>query len=466
MRGGLFQEGLCSVMDSAKENFGGAREVARRVLRRVRRDQAYANLTLSGELERAKLDQRERGLATELVYGVLRHRRRLDHCIARQSDIPLSKVEDDLLDAIRVAAYQILLLERIPAHAAVNDAVEAVKLGRGVRPAGYANAVLRKIAATPGTSELDKDLPDDPVLSLAVSGSLPTWLAKRWYRRFGSDEAADLARSMLERAPLTARANTLRAPLEEVKSRLEGEGAEVTPGRHGGAALNLEGLADPFRSPSYLEGLWTAQDEAAQLAARLLDVRPGMTVLDACAGVGGKATYLAALMQNEGEILCMDQSERKLELLREHCLRLGVTCCQPHHQDLREPDALKGIMVDRVLVDAPCSGLGVLRRHPELKWRPERPDLQGLTALQRELLMRAAGALRPEGVLVYAVCTTTEEEGPAQAGWLRRVLPGMRLRAPEEGPLAGLAIDGGELTVWPHRHGCDGFYMARFVKAF
>ena len=436
-----------------------AREACRRVLRRVRRDRAYANLTLAGELERTHMSARERGLATELVYGVLRHQRRLDHCLARHSDHPLSKVEDDLLDAMRVGAYQLLMLERVPAHAAVNDAVEAARQGRGKGPAGFVNAVLRSIS--PG--DLDMDLPDDPVLALAVGGSLPTWLAKRWRRQLGHEEAAALAASLLERAPLTIRVNPRRISLEALQARLEGEGARVSRGGLAPAALNLEGLSDPFRTLSYLEGLWTVQDEAAQLAAEFLRPGPGMRVLDACAGVGGKATHLAALMGDEGEVLCADRSERKLGLLSEHCLRLGITCCQPMVTDLSRAGALDGVGVDGVLVDAPCSGLGVLRRHPELKWRPERPAFGELVRLQRALLEQAVGTLRPGGALVYAVCTTTAEEGPEQAAWLRERFPDLRPDPPTGGPLAPLVGSDGSVALWTHRHGCDGFYMVRFV---
>ena len=432
---------------------------ARELWRRVRRDGAYANLTLAGELARARLEPRERGLATELVYGVLRHRRRLDHCIAAHSDRPLSRVEDDLLDAMRVAAYQLLLLRRVPAHAAVNDAVEAVRRGRGKGPAGYANAVLRKVAH----AELDTNLPDEPVLQVALRGSLPTWLAKRWLRRLGAEEAAALAASLLERAPLTVRTNLARGTLEALEESLAAEGASVTRGRLVPGALHLEGMPDPFRSATYLEGLWTVQDEAAQLAALMLDPQPDETVLDACAGVGGKATHLAALMQDRGQVVCADRSQRKLELLQEHAMRLGLTICAARPGDLLAPGALDDVTADRVLVDAPCSGLGVLRRHPELKWRAERPDFDGLVRLQRQLLERAVGALRPGGVLVYAVCTMTRAEGPEQAKGLVERHPDLRQVAPPPA-LAALAGPDGALTLWPHRHGCDGFYLARFAR--
>jgi 16S rRNA (cytosine967-C5)-methyltransferase len=448
---------------SEKPRLGeGAREVARRVLRRVRCDGAYANLVLSAELTGTgpRLDPREAGLATELVYGVLRHRRRLDHALGRVCDRPLSRVEDDLLDVLRVAAYQLLLLDRVPAHAAVNDAVESVRLGRGKAPAGFVNAVLRKLKP----ACLDADLPDDALIRLAVSTSLPTWLARRWSRQLGPEEAKDLGLALLKRAPLTARLNPLRGSEEAANKALEAEGAALKTGRWVPGAVSFTGLANPFGATSYLEGRWTIQDEAAQLVAHLMAPEPGMTVLDACAGVGGKATHLAAHMENRGTVICLDRSERKLALLSEHCLRLGVTCCEARKGDLLDPGALDGVQAQRVLVDAPCSGLGVLRRHPELKWR-EPPDIEALARLQKEMLTRAAEAVAPGGELVFAVCTTTEEEGPAQLAWARQALPTLRpAPPPKQGPLADLATPDGAVALWPHRHGCDGFFMARFIK--
>ena len=438
-----------------------ARDIARLVLRRVRRDQAYANLTLSAELDRARdLKAADRGLITEVVYGVLRHRRLLDHVLARYSNRPLSRVDADVLDAMRVAAYQVLMLDRVPAHAAVNDAVEAVRLGRGKAVAGFANAVLRKL----DRESMDSGLPDKPVPRMAVKCSLPNWLARHWVQQLGAEEAGALGRCLLQRAPLSVRANTLKTNREDLASTLTEEGGRVTTCRWGASALGLAGLASPFATASYQDGLWTAQDEGAQLAAELLEPRPGERILDACCGVGGKATHLAALTGDAGEVTCVDTSPRKLELLREHCLRLGINSCETRQGDLLDPATLAGVSVDRVLLDAPCSGLGVIRRHPEQKWSADPQAIGRMAALQKKLLEAVVPALRPGGLLVYSVCTTTDEEGPAQATWLRQRFPELRPLPVEEGPLARLA-DSGLARLWPHRHGTDGFFLARFVKS-
>lgn len=433
------------------------RELALRVLRRVHADGAYANLALSAALEAGELPEAERRLATELVYGVLRQRSRLDHALSLYTSRPLARVKPAVLDVMRLAAYQLLLLDRIPRHAAVDHAVARVKRVQGGRVAGFVNAVLRRLS--PG--DLERQLPADPVARIALQASLPEPLARRWAAQLGPEQALELGRELLGRAPLTARVNSLRCDGESLAAALAAEGARATPGRHlPRSAVRIEGLAGPFTSPSYRQGLWTVQDEAAQLVTEALDPRPGETVIDACAGVGGKATHAAARMRDRGRVVCLDINGRKLELLARHCERLGIGCCAAVQADLRRPRELPPeLRGDRVLVDAPCTGLGVVGRHPELKWRFDEQAVAPLVGLQRELLLAASALVRPGGALVYSVCTTTDEEGPAQVAWLLR--QGIDL---EPWPLKGPGARDGALRLWSHRHGTDGFFIARFER--
>lgn len=443
-----------------------AREVARQVLRRVRRELAYSNLALDAAFRRAPgLSSAERGLATELVYGVLRQQRRLDHVLARRASRPLSRVDPDVLDVLRVGAYQLLFLDRVPRYAAVDQAVGTSRTLWGPPVGGFVNAVLRGVEAC----MLDSDLPQDGLARLGITGSLPDGLSGLLNEQMGLKRLETFALASLERAPLTLRANTLKTTGPVLAQQLASLGAEVVVGRWNPAALSVRGMAEPFRSASYLDGSWTVQDEAAQLVGALLDPQPGETVLDACAGSGGKSTQLAEMMsrgaagtQGAEGLLCVDLSPRKLELLDEHARRLGLLC-SPLCADLTAPEALAGRRFDRVLVDAPCSGLGVLRRHPEIKWRWDPAKLPELVALQRQLLETAVSTLRPGGVLVYAVCTVTDQEGPEQLGWLCERFPRLR---PECGAfrteLRGL-VDSGVLRTWPQEHGTDGFYAVRLV---
>lgn len=440
------------------------RHLAWQVLRRVRRDQAFSNLALSAALTKQRdLAAEERGLATELVYGVLRQQRLLDHALARHAQLPLKRLGPDVLDVLRIAAYQILMLDRVPSYAAVDHAVSAVRRLRGGKLAGVANAILRRLEP----DDLELGLPEDPTERLAVECSLPDHLARHWVDQLGQDQTQKLARCLLERAPLTVRINSLRVDVDAIVRMVEQEGGSIRPGRWISSAFYLSGLNSPFETRSYQEGLWIAQDEAAQLVGHLVDPFPGQRVLDACAGVGGKSTHLGAMMQDRGKVVCVDVNAGKLGLLQQHCRRLGVTCCEPVVADLRHLGSLDaGAQFDRVLVDAPCSGLGVLRRHPELKWRKQGLEtFSELVQLQRELLRTVVPLIRPGGHLIYSVCTTSDEEGPEQVRWLLAEFEYLTLLPVTEGPLANLVDPDGLVRLWPHRHGTDGFFMARLFRS-
>ena len=424
-----------------------ARELARRVIARVERGGAWATLALDGELSKSGLDERDRRLAAELVYGVLRHRSRLDRAIAKYAD--LKRTPPAVLLALRVAAYQLLFLDRVPAHAAVDDAVGAVRAAGGQKLAGFANAVLRRIAAhgEPG-------LPSDQPARLEIEHSMPRWIVAELATVLPSAELPAAAAALSTPAPLWARANLRRATRAEVAEALVEEGATALPfdGAQGGdAALRVADLGDPGASPSFQKGLWTVQDLGAQRIAELAAPAPGATVLDACAGVGGKSTHLAELAGDAGAIDAVDVVPKKLELAADTAARLGHRSVRTVTGDLLDPALPIAPGYDVVVLDAPCSGLGVLRRHPEAKWRLTPGDIDELAALQARLLDAVAARVAPGGVLVYAVCTFTEREGPRQ---IARFLE----RHPD------FAEDGAALRTWPHHDGSDAFFAQRLVR--
>lgn len=417
-----------------------ARDIARRVLDRVDKGGAWATLALDGELARSSLDERDRRLAAELVYGVLRHRTRLDRAIARYAD--LKRTPAPVLLALRVAAYQLLFLDRVPAHAAVDDAVTAARAGGGAKLAGFANAVLRKLA-----TEGEPPLPDGPE-AIEVACSLPRWIVDE-LRAALTDEAelAAAAAATAQPAPLWARVNRRRAGRDDVIAALAAEGAEAAP--VGEAALRVTGVGDPAASPSFQRGLWTVQDLGAQRIAELAAPRDGARVLDACAGVGGKSTHLAELA--DVTIDAVDIVPQKLRLAADTAARLGHARIRTIAGDLLDPALPVAPSYDLVVLDAPCSGLGVLRRHPEAKWRQGPDDVARMAELQARLLDAVAARVAPGGVLVYAVCTFTVREGPAQ-------LEAFLARHPD------FVVDGAPLRTWPHRDGADAFFAARVVR--
>ncbi len=419
-----------------------ARDVARRVLRRVD-EGAYATLALAGELGRAKsLPPADRALATELTYGVLKQRRRIDHALAAYAPRGIDKLDARVLDALRIGAYQILFL-RVPAHAAVDDAVETIKSSRSQKLANFANGLLRALARSgePATT------------SLGVRCSAPDWLVDDAVARFGRDEAEQFLSSLNAPAPLWLRANTLRATRDEAMRAVAAERpqATLTPSPTVPEAFRVDGAGDVAQLAAFAGGLVTAQDVAAQMIARLVDPRAGERLLDACAGVGGKSTHLAALTGDAAPIDSADVSARKLELAADLAHRLGVRSLTPITADLTDPRAPLAAAYDRVLLDAPCSGLGVLRRHPEAKWRRTPADVASVASLQARLLDALAPRVRPGGTLVYSVCTFTDEEGPAQMARFLAAHP-------------AFTVDGDPLRTWPHRDDADGFFAVRLAR--
>ncbi|HWV37248.1 MAG TPA: 16S rRNA (cytosine(967)-C(5))-methyltransferase RsmB [Vulgatibacter sp.] len=434
------------------------RAIALSVLRRVERDAAFANLALDAELSAAgRLDPRDAGLATELAYGCLRRRAALDHALAPLSKQPLEKLERPVLDLLRVGAYQ-LLHTRIPPHAAVGETVStARRVGLG-RAAGLANAILRHLAR-----EGAPPLPPGPLAALEIGASLPRWLAEKILDLLGEEEALAFARAIDEPAPKTLRVNRTRIDPEALAARLREEAPdlEVHPGRLAPDALRLSGGGAITRLPAYREGLFSQQDEAAQLVSLLVDPARGDRVLDACAAPGGKSCHLAEL--GAGEVIALDVHERKVRRIGEEAARLGLSVVRPMAADAGAPlpPGAAGPF-DRVLVDAPCSGLGTLQRHPELRYRRSPEDVARLLEGQARILDNVAKAVRPGGVLVYAVCSPLPEEGRLQvASFLDRSGGAF---APAPLASAPFAVDGWRLETWPHRQGMDGFFAARLMR--
>jgi 16S rRNA (cytosine967-C5)-methyltransferase len=417
-----------------------ARALALDVLRRVSTQSAFASAALRGALDQARdLGASDRGLATELVYGVLRRRGQLDRAVSRAAGKRLKDLDPRLHDVLRLAAYQLVFLDRVPAHAAVDAAVEQAKRRGGPRAAGQANAVLRRLADTPPDARVPAPAPlaADPARHVAEAGSLPHALATLLVADLGPDEAAAFALASLELAALTLRTNRLRATRDALAAEVGG-----APGQHP-LAVRLPGGGLPADLPAVIEGRATPQDEASMRVVDLLEPRPGERVLDVCAAPGGKTTCIAEAMGDRGLVVAHDRLPDRLARVGQAAARLGLGCVELARV-LPPPEET----FDRVLVDAPCSGLGTLRRHPELRWRFAPDDLAGLARTQAEVLAEGARRTRPGGVLVYSVCTVTRAEGEAQVA---RLEPDFVTEA--------------TLRTGPHQAGApDGFFAARLRR--
>jgi 16S rRNA (cytosine967-C5)-methyltransferase len=409
-----------------------ARRVAYAVVRRVFEQGAYADRALHGEA-RGLDAARERALAMRLAYGTVQRRLSLDHLVERLAERRVHELDGATLAALRLGLYQLAFLDGIAPHAAVGESVELAKAGGG---GGHrlVNAVLRRAAR----GELPA-LPDDATpAGAAIAHSYPPWLVELWWERFGADEARALLRAGNEPGELALRVNTLRAAPAEVAAALgvaTRPGAEELP-----EALVVDGAFDAHGHPLYRAGAYIAQSRGAMLVARVLEPRPGERVLDLCAAPGGKTTHVAALMGDEGEVVAVERHAGRARALRRTCQRMGTASVRVLTGDAASfrTDA----PFDRVLVDPPCSGLGTLQGHPDLRWRMSPAAIERLAAGQAAILAAARAALAPGGVLVYSTCTLSPSENEA------------RVEASD------LAVES-ERVVLPHRDRTDGFYIAR-----
>jgi 16S rRNA (cytosine967-C5)-methyltransferase len=437
-----------------------ARAVAAQVLERVETDAAFADLALDAELRRRPLPVRDVALTTELVYGTLRWQRYLDWILAPHSRRRLPTLDPRVRVLLRMTAYQLAFLERVPAFAAVNDAVTLARGAPGVSE--YVNAVLRAFARR-GVAEREPAPPRDPIDALATRCSFPTWLAARWVARYGAEEAEALMRALNARPPLTVRANTLRTTRDDLAARLrKEEHVQTHTTRLAPEALVVEGGGDPGRWRAFADGACIVQDEASMLVSRLLEPAPGATIADVCAAPGTKTTHLAQLMENRGRVLAFDPQSGRLARVDEAAARLGVTITETAEGPVEALAARWAGDCDGVLVDAPCSNLGVLRRNPEVKWRRQPADVAAAGARQRGILVAAATLVRAGGRLVYATCSLEPEENDEVARDFLAAHPVFVVEPPAECPVAPDAA--GFVRCLPHRHGTDGFTAIRFRR--
>jgi 16S rRNA (cytosine967-C5)-methyltransferase len=446
----------------------GARAVALDALLSVERAQTFADDALDHYISRSALDSRDRALALELVYGILRHQSTLDWRLNHVATKPMAKLPARIRMALRLGAYQLLHLDKIPPSAAVNESVALIKAGSPGHWPGFVNAVLRALIRTPAPPWPDRAT--NPARALSVRHACPSWLAERWIARFGLQAADALCHATTEIPPLTIRVNTLRISRDALAARFTELGHGVRPTRISPVGLVLDKSGAITELPLFHEGAFYVEDEAAQLIAPILDPQPGESVLDACAGPGGKTTHLAALMQNRGEIVAVDNQAARLRLVEDNCRRLGINIIRTIRADgTASPSKhLSGRLFDRILVDAPCSGLGVLRRHPDGKWGKEAEALSQHQARQRQLLDQACHLLRPGGVLVYSTCSSELEENEQVIDRFCSAHKEFRRESvapwlPRQG--ASLVTGQGDLSTMTNEDSMDMFFAARLRKA-
>jgi len=419
-------------------------------------------------LQHPELDERDRAFTVNLVQGVCRWRQRLDWVIQQPLQFPFSNIEPPILDILRIALYQIFFMDRVPQSAAVNEAVRQAKEVSRPHVAGFVNGILRKICRQRENIPFP-DEKEDPVRYLSVVHSYPRWVAELWVREFGPDAAEQLMKAQNEIPRVEVRTNTLKTDRPGLLARLKGEGVTADAGRYVPEALRIQKLGRDVRDlQSFQEGLFQVQSEAAQACTHLLSPRPGDVVLDICAGLGGKSTHAAQLMGNQGRVVCLDISRDRLIKLIQSARRLASRSVLPVAADGSTGlGNLFRCFFDKIVVDAPCSGLGVISRHPDIKWARDESDVSRVAALQKQILEETLPLLRPGGHLLYVTCTITRDENDDVVAQLmadNKDLVREDLREHVAHWAQALLDDRGYFRTLPHVHGIDGFFGARFVK--
>ncbi len=438
---------------------GDPREAALQVLHAVDTRSAFSDRLLDGAHARSGPDARDQALLHELVKGTLRWRGRIDWALDRLVHVGLPKLQPWIKNVLRVGAYQILFLDRVPAHAAVDEAVKLANKYGHPGSAGLVNSVLRRLAEEKDQLTLPEG--DDPD-SLAIWGSHPRWLVERWLARFGVEETRLLMLADNRPARVGLRVNRLRGSREDLIARLAGEGVAATPARWSPDLVWLEDGLPLGRLGALRDGWCTAQDESEALVTQLVAPQPHERILDLCAAPGGKCTHIAERMGDEGEVWAMERAEGRLPTLEATVQRLGAHAVHVVQGDGR--NYAFPMPFDRVLVDAPCSGLGVLARRADARWRKGPEILEQMPDLQLDLLAAGGRQARPGGVLVYSVCSFEPEETVEVVERFLDEQPGFVIESAAGALPDELVDEHGFMRVLPHIHGCDGAFAARFRK--
>ncbi|MCJ7642107.1 MAG: 16S rRNA (cytosine(967)-C(5))-methyltransferase RsmB [Desulfobacterales bacterium] len=408
----------------------------------------------------------DRSFLTELTYGTLRWRGKLDWIIRHFSNVPFEKIETSILHTLRIGLYQILFMSRTPISAAVNESVELAKKFRSQGGASFVNAILRSFIRQK-EEMVYPALGDDPALHIAVIQSHPLWLVQRWVDEMGVQGTLKVCVDNNQIAPLTLRANTLKISRDRLIEALKEKGLEPFPTTYSKEGIELKNPPPVSELPSLKEGLYVIQDEASQLVSAILDPKPGEKILDTCAAPGSKTTHMAQRMGNEGEIFALDLTTDKLRLIEEACLRLNVKNVKVMKGDARRLLPTPGDQkFDRILADVPCSGFGTVRRNPDLKWRKSEEDVRRLSAVQASILSNLSGYLREEGVLVYSTCTIFHEENEDV---IERFLSEHSAFEPDRidkvlPENCHSLITQGCFKTFPQGEGMDGFFAVRLMK--
>lgn len=440
-----------------------SRQIAFSTLRAVQRG-AFADVALDHQLNKLSPTSLDRRLITELVYGTIRRQRTLDVLIEQFSQKKSPSAISDLQLILRIGLYQLRYLDQIPPSAAVNTTVDLTKINGLGGLSGFVNGLLRQYVRTAATQDPLK-LPTHIVSRLGVEHSYPDWMIEVWLEQFDTAATVRLCEWFNRPPHIDLRINSRKVGIDQARSMFQAQGITVQRVTHVPQALRLANSVGAIQQlPGFEPGWWMVQDSSSQLVSHFLDPQPGETVIDVCAAPGSKTTHIAELMNDRGIIWACDRSATRLKKLLQNAERLQLQSIRTHVGDSRNLSQI-GQVADRILVDAPCSGLGTLHRHADARWRQTSASVAELTQLQRELLHHAAAWVKPNGILVYSTCTLHPAENEAVIQLFLNKHPDWQIEPPKpHEPAVVFTTDSGWVKVLPHQHDMDGFFMARLRK--
>ena len=434
-----------------------SREVALNIINRVLIEGAYSNLVLSNELNESDLNEKDRALVTELVYGTIRRKKTLDMIISNYiKDISL--MDERVLNILRMAIYQMHFLDKVPEFAACNEAVELAKQ-ISVQDSKLVNGILRSYTKNPDDMDVK-----DKIDRLVYQYSYEPWFIRMIYKQYGEENGRKILSGLNATPKVTVRVNASKGEYDEVFERLEEMGYDVEEGYACPEAIIIKGGSSIENNELFREGLITVQDESAMLVSPLLDLNPGDVALDLCAAPGGKTTHIAELLENEGKVYSFDLHENKLSLINENLERLGLNNVEVEAMDATKLNSKYVACADKVLIDVPCSGLGIIRKKPEIKWNKSRKALKDLVPTQREIMENAWAYLKNGGTMIYSTCTLNTEENQDNVEWFLNKYKDAKVEKIFLGNMDNFIYNNdGSLTILPNEY-MDGFYIAKISK--
>jgi len=443
-----------------------SRSLAFLALKNVYQKKAYTDIALNRVIKSVDksvaISQTDRSFACELVYGIVRRQRTLDALIDLLGKKKAAQQPPDLRIILHLGLYQLRYLDRIPASAAVNTSVELAKENGIAKLGGVVNGLLRSYIRLAESDDPLK-LPDNAIANLGIKYSFPDWIVATWLEQLPLAEVDQLLAWFNQSPKIDLRVNILKTSVKEVEIAFQEAGISFAPIPNLPQGLRLESAGAVTDLPGYQEGWWVIQDSSAQLVSHLLAPQPGETIIDACAAPGGKTTHIAELIGDRGRIIACDRAAKRLNKVRENAARLQLNSIQIEVGDSRNKSEFANI-ADRVLLDAPCSGLGTLHKRPDIRWRQTSEAIAELAKRQRELLIEVATWVKPKGILVYATCTLNILENEKVIQSFLENNSNWSIQSPSDAIAQNWVTTGGWIKVYPHRHNMDGFFMVGLVR--